>query len=198
MGILGNSQSFSCFWAGPSKGIDDVSKWVVECISKYSFREEIGGLSKKMGWTTPFEPFSPELPETSILLGDFAIFALRIDERKVPKALLKKYLALEEKRYKEEKGIKRLPRVTKKRLREQVEFMLLQKVLPVPSVYDVAWDLKEEVVYFFSTSSKVIGDFQAFFKKTFQIMPEPMVPYTLAEVECGKEVLSAIGPERFV
>ncbi len=198
MGILGSSYSFSCFRAEVPEGLTDVSGWVVRVLSTHSFREEVEGLSKRIGWTSPFEPFSPQFDVASSILGDFAIFSMRIDERKVPRALLKKYLALEELKYMEEKGIKRLPRLVKKKLRERVEFMLLQKVLPVPTIIDVAWDLEEGIVYFFSTSSKVIGEFQGFFKRSFEIMPEPLIPYTMAEGVGGPDLLRGLTPDSFV
>ena len=98
----------------------------------------------------------------------------------------------------EEKGIKRVPKAVKRKLREQVEFMLLQKVLPIPTIIDVAWDLDDEIVYFFSTSQKMMGEFQNFFKRSFDIMPQPLIPDALAQGLGAIDRLRALSPESFV
>ena len=90
MGILGSSSSFSCFKVGVPEGLSDVSGWVVRILSDYSFRDEVEGLSKCIGWTSLCEPFSAHFDVASTLVGEFAVFSMRIDERKVPRSLLKK------------------------------------------------------------------------------------------------------------
>lgn len=198
MGLLSNSQSFSCFYASPQDQGTDLYLWLKERVFQFSFRDEVEGLSKKVGWVSIVDPYSSEIAEESMFVGDFLVLSMRVEERRVPKALVKKYCAIEEEKIKRNKDLKRLSRREKKRIREQVEFLLLQKVLPIPSVYDMAWDLNGEIVYFFSTSSKVIGDFQDFFHKSFDIMPSPIIPYNLAMTRFGTDVVKGLSPEVFV
>ena len=42
-------------------------------------------------------------------------------------------------------------------IKEGVRLMLLKKALPIPAVYDPAWNLSDNTVMFFSTSQKAIG-----------------------------------------
>ena len=200
MGVLGNSYSFSYFWADTPDGLSDmeVEKWVIASLQRQRFRPEVHGLSRRSGWVSLYEPFTGELDAESVSLGEFMVFAMRIDERKVPSSLVKQHLALEEQRYMEEKGVRRVPGSVRKKLKEQVEFRLLEKALPVPGIFDVAWDIKEGVVYLFSCSQKVIGEFQALFKATFEFMPVPVVPYTLASKISGNDVVTGLSAELFV
>jgi len=97
---------------------------------------------------------------------------------------LKKHLALEERRLLEEKGWKRLGQKARKELRDKVRFSLLAKVIPVPSVYDVAWNLRSGTLLLFSCQDKVIQRFEELFFETFGIRPSPVTPYSLAQRYC--------------
>lgn len=195
MGILGSSYSFSSFWARVPDSVEDREKWVLDRLQRYAFKDDVEGISKRFGWVTAFEPYASQFNMDLVMMGEFALFSMRIDEKKVPKALIKKYLAIEEAKYMEEKGIKRVPRAARKRLKEKVEVTLMKRTLPVPCIYDVAWDLDAGEVYFFHTSSRVIGEFQEFFKRTFDLMPVPVVPYTLACRAFGREAVRVLDAE---
>ena len=200
MGIMGNSHSFSCFWASPPDGLQgmELEEWVLGALNRHRFSTKVQGLSRRSGWVSLYEPFTGDFDAQGVSLGEFMVFAMRIDERKVPPSLVKQHLAMEEQRYMEEKGVKRVPRAVRKKLREQVEFRLLEKAFPVPSIFDVAWDIKGHVVYLFSCAQKVIGEFQALFKATFESMPVPIVPYTLASKITGPDAVTGLTPEIFV
>ncbi len=199
MGIISSSVSYACFRAAPTVLNGELISWAMECILEYAFTDEVEGISRQLGWANIFEPFSRPLAREDIFLNGEEVIALclRIEERKVAKSIIKKHCAIEQEAYMTEKGIKKVPRAVKKRIREQVEFSLAQKAMPVPSTYDMIWDIIDGIIYLFSTSSRVIGEFQGLFKRSFSIYPEPLIPYTLAKSETGSEALKNISPEVF-
>jgi len=197
MGMISSSQSFCRFTVDVPYEGREFLQWVTEMVLRYRFNEALEGLGLKVGWTSCFHPFSNELKEDDFWLPPFVVLSMRVEERRVPRGLIKKYCALEEEKLRQEKGLRRLSRKAIRKIREEVEFSLLQKTIPVPFLYDVAWDTEEGVVYFFSISQKAMGLFQEFFSKSFGIVPRPIIPYTLAEMKLGTKAVEAIIPEIF-
>lgn len=82
--------------------------------------------------------------------GAYLAFALRLDTRRIPPAVLKKYVTIalreEEGRIKEQ-GKKFIARDRKNELRDQVKLRLMGRFLPIPAVFDVAWATDTNIVY---------------------------------------------------
>ena len=136
--------------------------------------------------------------------GAYLAFALRLDTRRIPPAVLKKYTAIalkeEDARIKEQ-GKKFISRERKKELREQVKLRLMSRFLPIPAVFDVAWATETNTIYLASTQSKLIELFMNHFTLTFDLHLEPLTPYALAASSLDEKTLArldTIEPTSFV
>jgi hypothetical protein len=58
--------------------------------------------------------------------------------------------------------------------------MLTKKAMPVPSVYDMCWNLADNTVLFFSTSAKAQASLEDLFKQTFDLHLVLQVPFLTA------------------
>ena len=183
MGILSASCSFTRF-----KITEPVPKelWmeIPAKLRQFAF-QDIDDIAEERGWGwTSFEDmldmqWRSAPPEK----GAYLAFALRLDTRRIPPAVLKKYVTIalreEEGRIKEQ-GKKFIARDRKNELRDQVKLRLMGRFLPIPAVFDVAWATDTNIVYLASTQTKLIELFMNHFTLTFDLHLEPMTPYALA------------------
>ena len=126
---------------------------------------------------------------------------LRIDERKVAPKVLKKFCLKEEERLKKERQIPKLSRVQKLDIKESVRLMLLKKAVPVPSTYDLCWNLAESTLLFFSTSEKAQAELEDYFKETFDLSLMLQIPYLTAEHLVSadqQDALAGLTPSIFI
>jgi len=116
--------------------------------------------------------------------GSYLAFALRLDTRRIQPGVMKKHLrlALEKaRREQKERGRPFISRDEKKQIKDRVKQALLSKTLPVPAVFDVAWDVSRHVVYLGATSPKIRELFEDHFTRSFELHLEPLGPYFLAK-----------------
>jgi hypothetical protein len=86
----------------------------------------------------------------------------------------------EEERIKRERQIPKLSRDHRNEIKESVRLMLMKRAIPLPSVYDLVWNLADNTVLFFSTSQKAIGELEEFFKESFDLHLVLQIPYITA------------------
>jgi len=180
MGLLTNSASFVRFSV---EGEPPANFWdfAAERIGKYAFRDIDDNYEERsIGWVSTLNMFDSEFAYSSYAAGDYVVLSLRIDERKVSSAALKKYTLKEEERIKREKQIPRLSRDHRQEIKESMHIMLMKKAVPIPAVYDLAWNLAEGTVLFFSTSKKAISELEDFFKESFDLHLMQQIPYITA------------------
>jgi DNA recombination-dependent growth factor C len=138
---------------------------------------------------------------SSYAVGDQIVLALRIDERKVSSSLLKKFSLKEEERIKKEHRAPRLSRGHRQQIKEDIRLQLIKKALPVPSVYELSWNLANNTMLFFSTSAKAQSVLEDFFKESFGLTIILQVPYLSAANlldHSEQERLKEIQPEILV
>lgn len=135
--------------------------------------------------------------------GEYLTFSLRLDTRRIPAAVIKKYTALslrdEEERNKQQ-GKKFISRERKKELKEQVKLRLLSRFLPIPAEFNVVWATMSNMVYFASTQSKMCDMFMEYFTLTFDLHLEALTPYQLAASvldEAAMTRLDVLEPTQF-
>jgi hypothetical protein len=133
-----------------------------------------------IGWVSIDNMFDSSFAHASYAVGDYIVLSLRIDERKVSKTLLQKFSFKEEERLKKEKQIPRINRSQRVRIKEDVRLQLVKKSLPLPSVYDLCWNLADNTVLFFSISTKAQSVLEDFFKECFGLTIMLQVPYLAA------------------
>lgn len=173
-----------------------------ERIASYTFRDIDDTVDEySIGWVSLHNMFVGPLDDVSWQAGDFIVMTMRVDERKVAAAVLKKFCRKEEERVKQEKQIPRLSRNHRLEIKENMQMMLIRKAVPVPALYDICWNLADNTVLFFSTNRKAQSVLEDFFKQTFGLSLVLQIPYTTARYLLeGKEqeALEGLQPEIFV
>ena len=152
-----------------------------ERIAQYAFQDIDDTFDEySIGWVSIDNMFDSSFAHASYAVGDYIVLSLRIDERKVSKTLLQKFSLKEEERLKKEKQIPRINRSQRVRIKEDVRLQLVKKSLPLPSVYDLCWNLADNTVLFFSISTKAQSVLEDFFKECFGLTIMLQVPYLAA------------------
>ena len=179
MGFLSASASFSRYRL-TEPAPDQTIRELHQRLKDHAFRDiDHTADERSWGWVS-FEDmldhrFGVAPPEK----GEYAAFSLRLDTRRIPPAVLKKHytLALNQELAKaKEEGRKFVSKERKRELRENVQLALLSRTLPIPAVFDVAWNVSSGVVLFGSTRPKVQDLFTAHFTQTFDLHLELMTP----------------------
>ncbi len=197
MGLLSNSSSFVRF-AVEGELPDNFWDFAARQIAAHSFKDIDDNFEERsVGWVSVTNMFDAEFAFASYAVSDYLVLSMRIDERKVPAAALKKFCLKEEERIKREKQVPKLSRGHRLEIKENVKLMLLKKAPPVPAVYDLCWNLAANTVIFFSTSAAAHAALEELFKDTFGLHLVLQVPYLAAGHLLGPEqepALAALEP----
>ena len=135
--------------------------------------------------------------------GAYMAFSLRLDIRRIPAGVVRKYLDLALKREKaenEKNGKKFISRERRKELKELVQISLRRRFLPVPSEFNVIWNTANNEIWFASTQEKVIELFVQRFLATFKLHIEQLTPSALALSMLGDAAeadISSVEPTQF-
>ena len=177
MGLLTGSASFTRFSV---TGELPASFWdfAAERIVAHSFKDIDDTMDEySIGWVSVADMFDSGFAFSSYAAGDYIALTLRVDERKVPPAVLKKFVMKEEERIKREKQLPRLNRAVRLEIKDRVRAELIRKSPPVPSTYDLCWNLSDSTLLFFSTSKKAITLLEDLFKETFNLSLILQIPW---------------------
>lgn len=177
MGLLTGSASFTRFAV-----IGDLpeSFWDVaaEKIKAHSFKDIDDTLDEySIGWVSVADMFDAGFAYSSYAAGDYITLTLRVDERKVPPAVLRKFVMKEEERIKREKQIPRLHRAARVEIKERIQAELMRKAPPIPATYDLCWNLADNTLLFFTTSKKAVALLEDLFKETFNLSLILQIPW---------------------
>lgn len=187
MSFLKGTASFVCFSTEgelPDGSVDYLSKR----ITAYSFKDIDETYDEvSIGWVSIHNMFDATFSYASYLVGDIIVLSLRVDERKVAPAILKKFVQKEEERVRRDRQVPRLSRSLRLQIKERVQAELLRKSLPVPAVFDLMWNLGESRVLVFTTNKKVHSIVEDFFKESFGLLLRQQVPYVYAESLLAEE-----------
>lgn len=187
MSFLKGTASFVCFSTEgelPDGSVDYLSKR----ITAYSFKDIDETYDEvSIGWVSIHNMFDATFSYASYLVGDIIVLSLRVDERKVAPAILKKFVQKEEERVRRDRQVPRLSRSLRLQIKERVQAELLRKSLPVPAVFDLMWNLGESRVLVFTTNKKVHSIVEDFFKECFGLLLRQQVPYVYAESLLAEE-----------
>jgi len=177
MGLLTGSASLTRFSV---VGELPESFWdfVAERVAARSFKDIDDTLDEySIGWVSVADMFDADFAFSSYAAGDYVVLTMRIDERKVTPSVLKKYVMKEEERLKREKQIPRLSKSARLEIKERIRTELVRKSPPVPSTYDLCWNLAENTLLFFSTSKKSMALLEDLFKETFNLSLILQIPW---------------------
>ncbi len=204
MGFLNASCSFTRF-----KIIDPVprSLWqeIPAKLKQFAFRDiDETHEERAFGWTSFDDMLDIQWQTAPPEKGAYLAFSLRLDTRRVPAGVLKKYLDLavrEEKEKLKEFGKTFLSRDRKIELKEQVKLKLMRRFLPVPAEFNVIWSTETGNVWFASTQQKVVEIFTEYFTQSFDLHLDQLTPYGLALEVLGEDaanLLDKVEPTNFV
>ena len=201
MGLLSRTASFVRY-SVEGQLPENFWDFAAERIAQFSFQDIDDTFDEfSIGWVAVDNMFDSSFANASYAVGDQIVLAMRIDERKVSATLLKKFTLKEEERIKKEHRAPRLSRGHREQIKEDVRLQLVKKALPVPSVYELSWNLAENTILFFSTSAKAQSILEDFFKDCFGLSIILQVPYLAAANLLDQhemERLKEIQPEIFV
>ncbi len=201
MGFLKGSASFVRF-SVEGELPDNTLDFILDSVISFGFEDIDDNYEEySLGWVSVLDMFDSTFSQASWIAGDYITLCLRMDERKVPSAVLKKYVAKEEERVRQEKQVPRLSRSAKIEIKERVRTELMRKTVPVPSTYELVWNLSENSLLFFSTNKKAQALLEDHFKETFGLLIKQQIPYTTAETLLEEEQfmqLESITPDIFV
>lgn len=148
--------------------------------------EEHSDQERSVGWVNIMDPMDVEFRGEEFLKGGYVALALRVDVRRVPSKVLRQHTMAAERELIKKEGLTFLPRERRREIREQVRWRLLKRVLPISSIYEVAWNLKEGFLLLGSVQPAVCDLFQEHFHKTFDMKVIPLYPKELALSHCRK------------
>ncbi len=181
MGFLNGSASFVKFDVDgelPENTLD----FIAERIMAFTFQDIDETYDEySIGWVSVLNMFDTQFEYASYAAGDYITLSLRIDERKVSPAILKKFVQKEEERVKKEKQIPKIGRSLKVEIRERVRTELIRKAPAMPVVYDLCWNLSEGTLLFFTTNKKAHAILEDFFKECFGMLIRQQIPYLVGE-----------------
>lgn len=173
-------------------------KDLLEGLQQDQFRPfEDGMEEERMGWCDWRNPLITPPDEDWVTQERFAIFALRLDTRRVPATLLKAHVDLRLQKLMKEKDLAFIGKEARISLQDEVKVELLKKVLPTPKMVEVAWDLKGGVLWTTASSSKTQGALTGLFMKSFGCELQPLAPLLLAgrlAPHLSEEALMAMDP----
>lgn len=156
---------------------------VPQKLKQYAFKDiDDVPVERAWGWVNFDDMLDAAWEESPPEKGEYLTFSLRLDTRRIPPAVLKKYylLAMRDEKKARPDGRRFISRERRKELREQVKQRLMQRFLPVPAEFNVVWNTSRGIIFFSSTQEKVLHLFSEFFSLTFDLDLEPLTPFVLA------------------
>ncbi len=185
MGIMSNTVSVYQYEVSGDMPAGDMRPWVQQCLEKNRFVPiDTTPDPESSGWVRFDEHMNPDFGTFSAFtLGDYHIFSLRKDVRRVPAALLRNLVEKECGEWlKERPKLSRVPFQRKREIRENIHAALLARSLPEPSVCDVLWNSATNIVTIGSISTKTLDFVEDEFSKTFEgLSLHPIHPVRRAE-----------------
>lgn len=163
------------------KGAMPQPERLLERLTKFAF----SGLSSAeegsaAGWVGPEHLFDGAFTREKVFRGQYALFALRIDTRKIPGPLLQAHLAMEVAAVLEAEGLERLGASRKREIKDVLRRRLLEELPPSQRAYGVFWNLKKRRIYIQSTSKTVNEAFRTLFERAFELELQPLPPGIVA------------------
>lgn len=150
-----------------------------DALSEHAFQEPPQGMGKEEveGWVqvhnlldTSFDDFNRWLYQ------DVALFALRVDKKRLPGKLFKATLDKRCEKWCKERGVERCPNQVKTQLKEDLEQEWLARTLPSTSVTELAWHVGSGYLLVHGLSETVADRVRKRFFRTFGLKLVPWSP----------------------
>lgn len=146
-----------------------------QSIDKEAIQKTYGAVTFEDYRSTDFGPSTTEF-------GEYVVFSVRIDERKIPNAALQRQVddAIdEEMKQAKKEGRNFLGKERRKEIKDQIRLKLLAITPPSPSVADVWWNTKTNLLFLTDKSKGFVEALERMWKIAFGIN------YRLEKLELG-------------
>lgn len=179
MGFLSPSTSICYFQVSGAQGDSTKDAQIRQQLAAEGFRSiESSADELATGWVEfGDEESSAFATPQSCWRDHYLCFSLRQDRRRVPAALLKRHFQrLCDQFLANQPTYNRVPKSQREQLRDQARDVLLARTLPSPSVAQVVWDTKNNLVRFCSLGKSTLDSFQGMFHQTFPGLRLQLLP----------------------
>jgi len=113
------------------------------------------------------------------------VFALRVDQKKIPAKIIKRELEIAIEKKKEEHGRDFLSKNERSELKEQVVDIVTSKTPFTTDLYHVTWNANTNELLFFASPKNAKELFETLFYKSFELKLIPLFPFSLANFKLG-------------
>ncbi len=198
MGILGGAMTVARFRVEgqrPEEGWRDKYRAQLQDLA---FKEPPveQGLEEVEGWVeihnlldTTFEDFNRWLYQ------DVALFALRVDKKRLPAKLFKATLDKKCEAWAAEREVERCPGSVRAELKDALQAAWLARTLPSVGVTEAAWNIPEGYCILHSLSEGMADRFRKRFYRTFGMTLVPWSPLEYVQGDPGRiDALVACAP----
>lgn len=148
-------------------------------LNEFAFREPPveQGKEEVEGWVqvhnlldTTFDDFN------RWLYNDYAVFALRVDKKRLPAKLFRATLEKECQKWCAEREVERCPATVRTEIKERIEAEWLARTLPSVSVTEAAWSIEGRYLVLHTLSESTSDRFRKRFFRTFGLKLIPWSP----------------------
>lgn len=180
MALLSGQISVSRYLvSGAPEVIDD--EWLMPRLVGQAFKDiENTPEEESAGWVEALNPYSTAFEPHLVRFGNLASFSLRLDSRKIPPKVVKRYCTIAEEEAKARAG-GFLTSEARKELKARVRLGLLNRALVSTTVYETVWFLDRGEVWLVNTSPKARQLFEDLWRKTFGFGLLLRIPYLAAK-----------------
>lgn len=184
------------FRVGPTP--DDFRDRYIAALNENAFREPLTTVSKeqRVGWCQLQNPLDTDFNDVNRwLFNQYAMFALRVDEKRLPAKLLRAHLDHRTNAWCQANSRERCPSKVKAEIKEQLEMEMLQKTLPTMSAYGAVWNIQEGWVTIAATSTTRLDSFRKLFHRTFGLVLSPADPLDGVSDDIARALVSGGGTD---
>ncbi len=145
------------------------------------FRDiENGTEELSTGWVSADDFMDTEFAFASFRLEPYLVLGFRVDQRKLTSSQVNKYHRLEIIKAKRMREGGKLSRAERMELRDKARISLLAQTRPATNLYQMCWNTVNGELWLDSATPKVRDLFEDHFKRTFELLLEPRIPFLLA------------------
>lgn len=194
MGVLAGSISYTLYHV-EDEVPERYHEEFLERIEEFQFRSLLAEDEDDFsaGWVRVDDMLRWDFTKDSVFRGDYVLLSLRTDKWSFPAALLRATVAQRIAAFKEQKGRTRLSKMEREVIREDIRREFKKQMLPSVGTVDMAWDVKQGIVRFWSQSGRAKEQFQELFESTFEVRLHENNPYIAARsLELTDEEIAAL------
>ena len=160
----------------------DVRRSLAKDLRSQAFQplDRLGEQERTTGWVELDDADSVELPPSRFLFGSHLLVAYRIDQRKVPAAMVKRELDGWARDFlsRQNRSPKRIERAEQKEL---IVKRLRKRAFVTTQTIDVSWNLDSDEVLIWSPARKTVDEIHVALEETFDLRLHSKSPGALAD-----------------